>query len=151
MGQIQITVERSIAAPAADVYRYIADYRNHHPRFLPPAFTAFQVEQGGMGEGTIISYSVKAGGCTRAFHQQVTEPTPGSVLVESGTQSSEATTFTVSAEGAVSRVRIETRFADSGGVQGAVERLLAPRFLKPLFADELERLDRYAREHATNA
>jgi uncharacterized protein YndB with AHSA1/START domain len=36
--------ERSIAAPAEEVYRYIADYRTHHPPFLPPAFSAFQVD-----------------------------------------------------------------------------------------------------------
>jgi hypothetical protein len=29
-----------------------------------------------------------------------------------------------------------------------VERLAAPRLLKPLYKDELDRLDRYAREHS---
>jgi hypothetical protein len=70
------------------------------------------------------------------------------VLVESGIQSSETTTFTVIPEGMTSRVRIETRFEDAGGVRGFVERLLAPRFLQPLYAEELERLDRYAQERA---
>ena len=148
MAEIRVMAQRSIAAPAEEVYRYIADYRTHHPRFLPPAFSAFQVDQGGVGEGTIMRFRVRAGGRTRAFHQRVTEPTPGRVLVESGMQSSEATTFTVTPEGTASWVRIETHFEDAGGVRGFVERLLAPRFLQPLYAEELERLDRYAQERA---
>ena len=31
------------------VYLYLADMRGHHPRFLPPAFSDFQVESGGAG------------------------------------------------------------------------------------------------------
>jgi hypothetical protein len=34
------------------------------------------------------------------------------------------------------------------GVQGLVERLAAPRLLRRLYRDELERLDRYAQEQA---
>ncbi len=69
------------------------------------------------------------------------------MVVESGTQSSETTTCTVTPEDKSSRVRIETRFKDAGGVPGFFERRLAPRFLKPLFEAELVRLDCYAQEH----
>ena len=36
MAEIIVTAEGTIGAPAEDVYRYISDYRQHHPRFLPP-------------------------------------------------------------------------------------------------------------------
>jgi uncharacterized protein YndB with AHSA1/START domain len=39
MAELRVTAEREIAAPAETVYRCIADYQTHHPRFLPPAFS----------------------------------------------------------------------------------------------------------------
>jgi hypothetical protein len=35
----------------------------------------------------------------------------------------------------------------AGGIGGLFERLFAPRVMRALYADELERLDAYAREH----
>ena len=69
MAEIRVSAERSIAAPAARVYRLIADYREHHPRFLPPAFSDFQVERGGVGAGTVIRFRLAAGGRNRAHRQ----------------------------------------------------------------------------------
>lgn len=146
---IQITAERSIGAPAARVYGYLADYREHHPRFLPPAFSDFQVEEGGIGAGTVIRFRVTVGGRERAYHQRVTEPLPGSVLMEADLVPGAVTTFTVTPEGDQSRVRIETTWPAAGGLGGLIERFFAPRLLQPLYADELDRLDRYARERGS--
>jgi hypothetical protein len=41
-------------------------------------------------------------------------------------------------------VRVETRWQGAGGVGGVFERLFAPRVLRGIYVDELERLDRYA-------
>ncbi|HET7245859.1 MAG TPA: hypothetical protein VFJ07_13595 [Streptosporangiaceae bacterium] len=49
MARMQVSAERTVDAAADTVYRYIADMREHHPRFLPPAFSDFQVEAGGAG------------------------------------------------------------------------------------------------------
>ena len=49
MSELRVVAERAIGAPAALVYRLIADFDRHHPQFLPPAFSDFQVEQGGWG------------------------------------------------------------------------------------------------------
>jgi hypothetical protein len=68
-----------VDAPADAVYRYIADMREHHPRFLPPAFSDFQVESGGIGAGTITRFTVTAGGRARQYRMQVAEPEPGRV------------------------------------------------------------------------
>jgi uncharacterized protein YndB with AHSA1/START domain len=147
MVAIQITAERTIDAPATRVYSYIADYRQHHPRFLPPAFSNFQVEQGGVGAGTVIRFRVKAGGRTQEYHQRVTEPVPGRTISEQNIDSDLTTSFTVTPDGRNCRVQITTTW-QRAGIGGVIERIFAPRVLSPLYADELERLNRYAREQA---
>jgi hypothetical protein len=140
-----VGVERDIAAPADRVYRIIADYRNHHPHILPPAFTELVVEDGGVGEGTIICFSLRAAGRTQETRQRVEEPEPGSVLVERDMNRDMATTFTVTPATSGAHVRIETRWTGKG-VGGFLERLVAPRVLRPIYNDELELLERYAQE-----
>jgi hypothetical protein len=52
MSELSVTAERRVGAPAEQTYRWIADFRIHHPRFLPPAFSDVHVEEGGVGAGT---------------------------------------------------------------------------------------------------
>ena len=148
MANIHVSSERTIEAPADVVYGYIADMREHHPRFLPPAFSDFEIESGGVGAGTVTRFKVTAGGRTREYRMEVAEPEPGRVLTESDTSSSLVTTFTVRPEDGRSRVRIATSWAGAGGVGGFFERLFAPRLMRGIYADELERLNTYARERA---
>jgi Polyketide cyclase / dehydrase and lipid transport len=142
-----VSAERTVDAPAAAVYGYIADMRGHHPHFLPPAFSDFQVESGGVGEGTITRFTLTAGGRTRQYRMKVAEPEPGRVLTESDTGSSAVTTFTVTPQGGQSVVQIATTWEGAGGIGGFFERLFAPRVMRGIYADELERLDAYARAH----
>jgi uncharacterized protein YndB with AHSA1/START domain len=146
MARIVASAEGTVDAPAETVYRYIADMREHHPRFLPPAFSDFRVESGGVGAGTITHFKVTAGGRTREFRTKVAEPEPGRVLTESDTNSSSVTTFTVSPQGVASLVRISTSWDGAGGIGGVFERMFAPRVMRAIYADELKRLDAYARE-----
>jgi uncharacterized protein YndB with AHSA1/START domain len=141
---IEVSEARTINAPAEAVYGYIADHEQHE-RFLPPAFSDFRIEAGGVGAGTVTSFKVKAGGGTRAFRMRVEEPEPGRVLTESDQNSDLVTTWTVTPEGDTCRVQIHTAWG-ADGVVGLFERLLAPRSLRRLYAEELERLDSYARE-----
>jgi carbon monoxide dehydrogenase subunit G len=144
---MQVSAERTVDAPADTVYRYIADMRGHHPHFLPPAFTDFQVESGGVGAGTVLRYKLTVGGRTSEHRVTVAEPEPGRVLTESGAGSNAVTTFTVVPEGGASRVRIYSAWDAAGGIGGALERMFAPRMLRAVLTDELGRLDAYAREH----
>lgn len=148
MAEIRVAAERDIAVPPEQVYRYIADYVYHHPRFLPPAFSNLRVEEGGVGEGTVVSFHLSTGRRERDYRMRVTEPSPGRVLTESDTTSSLVTRFTVSPQGTGSRVRIETTWQGAGGIGGFFERTFAPRVLSSLYQDELVRLDRYAHEQA---
>jgi len=148
MAPITVSAERAIDAPATTVYGFIADMREHHPRFLPPAFSDFQVESGGVGAGTITRFTVTAGGRSRQYRMVVTEPEPGRVMTESDATSSMVTTTTVSPLGDNnSLVRISTTWAGAGGIGGFFERIFAPRVMRGIYADELERLNAYARAH----
>jgi hypothetical protein len=148
MAVINVSAERSVEAAPDVVYGYLADMREHHPRVLPPAFSDFEVEAGGVGAGTITRFKMNAGGRSREYRMQVAEPEPGRVLTESDTNSSLMTTFTVEPDGPRSRVRISTSWQGAGGVGGFFERMFAPRAMRGIYADELERLNQYAREHA---
>ncbi len=130
MGTIHVSAERSVHAPPDTVYGYLADMREHHPHFLPPAFSDFEVESGGVGAGTIIRFKLNAGGRTREYRMEVAEPEPGRVLTESDTSSSLVTTFTVSPEGSGSRVSISTTWEGAGGIGGFFERTFAPRVMR---------------------
>lgn len=146
MAIIHVSGEGLVDAPPQDVYIYLADLREHHPRFLPPAFSEFKVESGGIGAGTIFTVRMSAGGRGREYRMQVAEPEPGRVMTESDMNSSLVTTFTVEPQDGGSRVRIESGWEGAGGVGGFFERLFAPRVLRRVYADQLQRLNAYARE-----
>ncbi len=146
MAKIVVSAERTVEAPADAVYRYVSDMRDHHPHYLPPAFSDFQVESGGTGAGTVTRFKVTAGGRTREYRMRVDEPEPGRVLTESDTGSSLVTTTTVSPHGGASLVQISTSWNGAGGIGGFFERMFAPRAMRAIYTDELERLDAYARE-----
>jgi hypothetical protein len=147
MARNVVTAEGMVDAPADTVYSYIADMREHHPRFLPPAFSDFHVEAGGVGTGTITQFTMTAGGRSRHYRMTVAEPEPGRVLTESDTNSTAVTTFTVTPRDSTSLVQISTAWDGAAGIGGVFERLFAPRVLRAIYTDELKRLDAYAREH----
>lgn len=141
MATVRAHAIRRIAAPAAEVYRILADYADQHHRVLPDAFSDYRVEAGGVGEGTVVSFAVTAGGRTRSYTMAVKEPEPGRVLVEADTRSSLVTTFTVTSEGSGCTVDITTTWTGARGVGGFFERRFAPLALRRLYDDELSRLD----------
>jgi hypothetical protein len=141
------SAERVIDAPADVVYRCLADYTLHHRpgAFLPPAFSNQEVLSGGVGDGTVIRVRVSLGGRTNTMTARISEPEPGRVLVEDakGVQ----TTFTVQPEAGKSRVRFDT-LLEAGGLEGLMNQFFAARLLRPVYRDELERLERYAQSQA---
>jgi hypothetical protein len=141
MAIVQASLSAVVRAPAGVVYDLIADYRNSHPRFLPPRyFPRLEVERGGTGAGTLIRFQMRAFGVTREIRAEISEPCPGRVLMETDLEIGARTSFTVTPvpEGAC-RVTIETVW-DAKGVRGWIERLTAPRLLRTIYAEELSRL-----------
>jgi Polyketide cyclase / dehydrase and lipid transport len=146
MSQFTFSAERVLDAPAAVVYHCLRDYRDHHNTsgFLPPIFTALDVLRGGVGAGTIIRFTTTVAGRSVTRTQEVSEPDPGHILVEWG--DGEGSTFTVEPRGAQAFVRIET-VLQSHGFEALLMRIFGGKLVNPLFADELDRLERHARAH----
>ncbi len=57
------------------------------------------------------------------------------------------TTTTVTPRDEKSLVRFTTTWEGAGGIGGFFERIFAPRVMRGIYADELERLNAYARAH----
>ena len=148
MALISVAAEREIGAPAAIAYQCITNYRDHHLHFLPAAFTNYVVESGGVGAGTVVRFRLTVGGRARDDHPVIAAPEPGRVLSESDPTAGTRTVFTVMPVAAGCRVRMETTWQSGRGVSGLLERWLAPRVLPPVYAEELARLDKYARDFA---
>jgi hypothetical protein len=140
---IHVEATGSVRAPAADVYRIIADYVNGHGRIIPPKyFRNLEVVKGGYGEGTEITFDIIAFGKTNRAFGRVTEPEPGQRIVESYPETGIVTTFVVEPAGErTSSVTISTDIPKRSGIQGLLERLLMPGYLRKVYAAELARID----------
>ena len=145
MAVMRLEVARAIDAEPERVWEILSDYHVGHPSILPKAFGPLHVEAGGVGAGTIISFDMRLGGAPRHFHGEVSVPEPGRRLVETYTDGG-VTTFTITPldGGQRSEVRITTE-GRAGGPLGWLTALIAPRMLRPIFDEELEKLEAVAR------
>ena len=142
-----------IHASARVVHQLLADYRDGHPRILPRQyFPRLEVERGGVGAGTIIRFQVRILGSTREVRAEITEPTPGQVLVETDLETGARTTFVVTPQddGAACRVEIRTEW-EAKGIRGWIERMMAPRMLRRIYVAELAQLAAVAEGRNSNA
>jgi hypothetical protein len=146
VAEFRFSFERVLDAPAAVVYHCIADYREHHrpDGFLPPAFSSLDVLKGGVGAGSTIRFRMNIGGRSNTVTADVTEPEPGRVLVETG--DGVQTTFTVEPRDDRALVRFDTLMRTSR-LEGLLLRLVGARLLRPVYADEMQRLELHARAH----
>ena len=143
MAQVVAQTERLVAASPRHVRAFLVDYQDNRPRILPPEyFRDYRVEQGGDGAGTVISYRLRAGGRERAYRMRVEEPTEGGPLLERDTGSSLVTTWTLSpvAEGEQTMMGLTSRWEGASGIGGFFERMFAPRALRRIYGEMLERL-----------
>jgi len=96
MAQASASATAVIRVSAGRVYDILADYRQHHPRIVPPEyFRKIEVEEGGIGAGTRIRVEMRVLGTTKRFVHLIREPEPGRVLEEGDADGSGTTTFTV--------------------------------------------------------
>jgi hypothetical protein len=147
MTQGSVAASAIIRAPAPRVYGILADYRQHHPRIVPPEyFRKIEVEEGGVGAGTRTQIETRVLGITKRATHIIREPEPGRVLEEVDVDGFSTTTFVVDPadNGASANVSIRTTFAVRSGLLGALERLLTASVLRRIIAKELVRLGNYA-------
>ncbi len=142
MSTYRATGSTVIEAPAGRVYAILADYREGHPGILPrPPFQTLVVEQGGVGAGTIVSFSLRVFGRERAMRARIDEPEPGRVLTETDLDSGIVTTFTIEALGPDrSRATIQTTGTTGSGLAGSLERFMTVSFLEQTYKRELQLL-----------
>jgi len=145
MSMLIAEADATVDAPAGLVLEIIRDFDGHHRRILPAAFSDFRVLAGGVGAGTVTSFTTTLGG--RRVHGQtvVTEPASG-VVREDVVGRDMVTTFRVQKRGNHAFVTIRTTWTPAGGVNGFLERKLAPRMLRDVYRQELALLQAYARE-----
>jgi hypothetical protein len=141
MHTLLVQMSAIVPAPAHRVYGLIADYHRGHPSILPPQyFDDLVVEEGGVGAGTRISFTMNAYGSRTRSHARITEPEPGRVLVETVEGSGIVTRFLVDPlPNNMCRVTLETTYPVRG-LRGWFERLVVPGYLRKVYGAELELL-----------
>jgi hypothetical protein len=153
MKPYRATASALIDAPANVVYDILADYGNGHPLILPkPYFVSLEIEQGGVGDGTIISFQMRVFGKTQTFRAAITEPEPGRVLVETNLDGAGAiTTFVVDSrdQSQSCEVTIATEGrTERAGLLGRLERSLTISLLRRIYRAELKLLSELAFENS---
>jgi hypothetical protein len=143
-----INAEASLVIDARpeDLYAVVADYHVGHPAILPRQyFSDLFVEQGGRGASTILKGSVKVLGKEYPFHQLVTEPEPGRVLLETDLVTGQVTRFAFEPfnGSGLTRVTIASEFPASPGFRGLLERLTRPIVARDIYRQELQQLANY--------
>jgi hypothetical protein len=143
MSEVVATAERVVRAPVQQVLTALADYAGTRPRLLPEQFSDYRVESGGQGAGTRVHWRFAA--TSKRVRDQlvsVTQPGPDR-LVETDANSSMVSTWTLHpVDAGVTTVRVRTTWTGAGGVGGFFERTFAPRALRRVYGEMLDRLDR---------
>jgi hypothetical protein len=117
------------------VLEFLRDYRDSRPRILTSNWTAYRVEQGGKGEGTIYAYHFTVGGRERDYRLHVCER--AGRLEEQDQGSSFVSTWSVEPSPGGSTVTIESSWEGATGVGGFFEARFAPRGLRRIYAQVL--------------
>jgi hypothetical protein len=138
MATVTARVTRAVDASPDQVLAFLRDYRDSRPSILTDNFTAYRVESGGQGQGTVIGYHFGAGGRERDYRLSVEEDAGG--LSERDQLSSYVSRWTVAPDAAGSRVTLEASWQGAGGIGGMFERTFAPIGLRRIFGEMLDKL-----------
>ena len=142
MGQVIATAERVVPAPADVVRAALADYATTRPAVLPEQYSEYRVEAGGQGAGTRVHWRLQATAKRVREQDVVVSDGPDGALVESDTNSSMVTTWTVQpAHAGGSTVQVRTTWTGASGIGGFFERTFAPKGLARIHEALLERLE----------
>lgn len=142
MSRVFVKKERVINAAPENVYAVLSDYKSQRPQMLTPNFLNYTVEKGGKGDGTVISYRLRAANRERSYEMRVNEPVKGEVITESDSGSSLVTTWALSPlnNGQQTKVRVSSEWEGSTGVGGFFERTFAPLGLRGIYGNMLDSL-----------
>src|ERR1700757_3554999 len=138
MSRVVALASAQVQASPERVVEFLRDYRESRERILTDNYTAYRVEQGGKGEGTVFAYHFAAGGRERDYRLHVHE-SPGG-LQEADQMSSFVTTWTVEPSPTGRHVTIKVWWDGAGGLVGMFEGLFPPGSLKRIYDRVLEQL-----------
>ncbi len=138
MAKVRASASRSVNAPPERVLEFLRDYRDNRQPLLPDNYTAYRVEEGGHGTGTVFAYHLSAGSSERDFRLRVHESEDG--LFERDEKSSFVSHWTVAPTATGSTVTLTGSWDGAGGIAGFFERLFAPLGLRRIYGQILERL-----------
>ena len=138
VARVLARASKQVGAPPERVLEFLRDYREARPRIFTSNYSAYRVEAGGRGGGSVIGYHFAAGGRERDYRLRVEESS--GALVERDELSSFVSRWTVSPDGPGSAVTIESSWDGAGGVPGVFERLFAPLGLRRIYGEVLDKL-----------
>jgi len=138
MARVLVRASKAVDASPERVLATLRDYRDARQRILPANYTAYRVEQGGQGDGTVIAYHFAAGRRERDYRLRVRES--AGTLEERDELSSFVSTWSVAPTGAGSTVTLESSWEGAGGIGGFFERTFAPAALGRIYGQLLEGL-----------
>lgn len=138
MGRVTARASRQVDAPPDRVTAFLRDYRRGRAQILTDNYSAYRVEAGGDGAGTVLAYHLAAGGRERDYRLRVEESK--GALRERDELSSFVSTWTVAPAGAGSNVTLEGSWDGAGGIGGIFEGLFAPLVLRRTYNRILSRL-----------
>jgi hypothetical protein len=144
VGTVNASAERVIAAATPEqVYDLLADYAEGRPKVLPEAFADYRVEAGGTGEGTVVTYTLRAAKRERDYRLQCTKAEPARRLEEADTTSSFTQRWSISpAETGGAKVAIDCSWKGAGGIGGIFEGIFAPKGVARLYEEILDGIER---------
>jgi hypothetical protein len=138
MARVTAHASRQVKAPVEQVREFLRDYREARPRILTDNYSAYRVEAGGEGNGTVVAYHFAAGRRERDYRLRVEES--DGLLRERDELSSFTSSWTVAPTGSGSTVSIESSWEGAGGVAGIFEGVFAPLGLRRIYGEMLARL-----------
>ncbi|MGI8571119.1 MAG: SRPBCC family protein [Solirubrobacteraceae bacterium] len=138
MGVVRASASKPVGATPEAVLEFLRDYREARPKILTENYTAYRVEQGGQGAGTVIGYHFAAGGRERDYRLEVQES--DGTLSERDQLSSFVSRWTVASGATGSMVTLEATWNGAGGIGGFFEGVFAPLGLRRIYGEILDRL-----------
>jgi Polyketide cyclase / dehydrase and lipid transport len=138
---IRVLAEREVAVRPERVFAFLADYRVARPRILTSNYLDYRVEEGGSGAGTVISYRFQAAGRERPYRLRAETPAHHTLLERDAASSLVTTWRVMPAPNERSIVRVVTEWQGGGGIGGLFERTFAPRGLRRVYDEVLQRLE----------
>ena len=138
MATVTARASKVLDATPERVLEFLRDYREARPRILPDNYSAYRVEQGGHGAGTVIGYHFNSGRRERDYRLTVEED--GAGLAERDQLSSFVNRWTVVPNGSGAEVSVEASWRGAGGIGGFFERTFAPKVLQRIYGEMLDKL-----------